>query len=79
MAQAQTIPIDTRTIKDLLITLRELKNEVAKLRESLVEPLYGSDAWWKREVIEGEKEISAGKYRAYKSVNKLIADLRKGI
>lgn len=76
----QAVSINSKIVKDMLTTLREIKEDVARLRKKIeLEPPYGSDEWWEREVLEGEREIRAGKYRTYKSTNELIKDLHKGV
>ena len=49
--------------------LRELKALVSKI---------GTSAWWDKEIYQGEREISAGKFKVYKKASDLIADLHKG-
>jgi len=45
---AQTVSIDAKIAKDIVSSLRELKQQLASLNEKLENaPPYGSDEWWK--------------------------------
>lgn len=59
---AQTISLDIKIVKDLVITLRELKEEVARLREKVeLEPPYGSHEWWEWSNAKALQEVRGGK------------------
>lgn len=59
---AQTISLDVKIVKDLVITLRELKEEVARLRDKVdLEPAYGSEQWWAWSNAKALKEVKEGK------------------
>ena len=59
---SQVISIDAKIAKDLLSTLRELKEQLAHLNEKLegASP-YGSDDWWKWSNTKAIEEIKQGK------------------
>lgn len=73
------------TIEELLDLLSQREKSARKLRKQLLLSLpdsflkKGSDLWWEKEVVLGEKEIRAGRYKTYKSAKGFIDDLRKGI
>lgn len=59
----QVVAIDTITVKNILFTLRELKEQLARLNERLEsEPPYGSDAWWQWSDRKAKEDIKAGRY-----------------
>ena len=61
MAQAATI--DTRFARDILSTLRELKEQIVSLNEKLEgAPPYGSDEWWAWSEKRAQEDIKAGRY-----------------
>ena len=59
----QVVAIDTGTVKNILSTLRELKEQLVRLNERLEgEPPYGSDAWWQWSDKKAKEDIKAGRY-----------------
>ncbi len=43
----QTVSVDIKIAKDLVFAIRELKEEVVRLRKRVeAEPSYGSNQWW---------------------------------
>jgi len=72
---ANGVVIDTKTVKDLVSSIRELTEEVSSLKKMLTNPRYGSKAWWNLEIKLGEEEIKSGYYKKYKSAKSLIYDL----
>ncbi len=55
---------------------QELKEIKKLLKQSL--PVYGSDAWWEREIIYGEEQIKKGRFNNYKNAESMVAQLHKG-
>jgi len=60
---AQTVTISTKTIDKILTRLDELTKEIRAIKERLLaeRPLYGSNAWWEKEIKEAQQEIKEGK------------------
>ena len=68
----QTV-IDTTIAKDLLSTLRELKQQVVLLNERLEgAPPYGSDGWWAWSEKRADADIKAGRIVKFDSVEDTI-------
>ena len=53
---SNTVAIDTRTARDILTSLKEIKEELGLLRMVLTRPRYGSDEWWEEEIRTGEED-----------------------
>ncbi len=66
---AQTVTIEESKLNQILKTLTEIKQEVAKLAEKVdsKEPAYGSDEWWEWSDKKAEKDIKAGNVMKFKS------------
>jgi hypothetical protein len=58
---SQTVTIDSNIIKELVETLRELKEEVVLLRRAR-KLKYGSDEWWDEETRKGVEDFKKGRY-----------------
>lgn len=70
----QTITVSENKFNQLITTISELKDEVAKLAQKLEateEPPYGSDEWWKWSIKKGEEDIKAGRYTTIKNKKEL--------
>ena len=74
---ANGVLVDTKTVKDLVSSIRELKEEISSLKKAITNPCYGCEAWWKSEIEKGETDIKAGNYKMYKNAKSLISDLHK--
>lgn len=64
---------------------QQIVNRVSKLEEEIKEIKrilnlipYGSDIWWQKEILAGEKEIAEKRFKRYHKASDLIADLHKG-
>lgn len=68
----QVMAIDTGTVKTILSTLRELKEQLVRLNERLEgEPPYGSDAWWAWSDKKAQEDIKTGRYTKIRSKKEL--------
>ena len=60
---SQVVAIDAGTVKNILSTLRELKEQLSSLNERLEsEPPYGSEAWWEWSDKKAKEDIKSGRY-----------------
>lgn len=76
---SDSVIINSNIAKDLVTSIRELKEEVSALKKILVMTKYGSDKWWHDEIVRGENDIKKSDYKIYKNAKSLISDLHKGI
>lgn len=74
---SNVVTIDSKTAKELVTSIRELKEEVTSLKKILVTLGYGNKNWWNIEIKQGEKDIKAGNYKTFKSAKNLISDFQK--
>jgi len=72
---SNSVTINTETAKELVSSIRELKAEITSLKKIILNPRYGSNAWWERELEIGENEIKEGNYKTYKDAKSLISNL----
>lgn len=76
----QVVAIDNATVKNILSTLRELKEQLARLNEKLEgEPPYESDAWWQWSDKKAKEDIKAGRYtkiRSKKELHRFVDSLK---
>lgn len=77
---SQVMAVDTGTVKNILSTLRELKEQLIRLNERLEsEPPYGSDSWWQWSNKNAQEDIKAGRYtkiRSKKELNHFLNSLK---
>ncbi len=70
----QTITVSPKTIEAIVEQLDTLTKEVKMIKAKLFEeePLYGSDAWWEKEIKDAENELKKGKGIRFESANDAI-------
>lgn len=70
---AQTITVNAKTLEQVVSQLDKLTKEVAAIKKQILdqEPINGSDAWWEKEIKEGEEDIKKGNYYELRDENEL--------
>lgn len=68
---SQTVTLDLDLVRELIETLRELKEEVVLLRRAR-KLKYGSDEWWEESIKQAKKEIREGDVYEAKDVKDAI-------
>ena len=69
----QVVAVDHKIIKNILVTLQELKTEVVRLRENVEqEPPYGSKTWWEWSDKKAQEDIKAERVVKFDSVEEAI-------
>ncbi len=59
---SQVLAVDSKIVKNILSTLQELREELARLNQKFEkEPPYGSDEWWEWSDKKAMEEIKQGK------------------
>lgn len=66
--------------QQILARINQLEQELRDIKKLLAQktPSYGSDAWWIKEVGEGEAQIKKKQFKVYENAQGMIADLHKG-
>ena len=70
----KTITVNTQTIQTILSRLDQLTRDIKVMKERLfeLEPEYGSDVWWDKQIEESGRDFKKGKGIKFNSVKEAI-------